>query len=341
MKKLIIMLASFALVASFAMSAAADPDWDFYGSSRVFTTYTDTEVFAAEDVEDFTLGLQGNSRIGANVKVSDTLSGRFEYGTGVNVRLLYGVWNFGPGTLLVGQTYTPANFFYSSSIYNGDTGALPWGGIYSGRQPVLQLQFGGLKLALVSAASATLVTDSIVSDTEKDLPAVEISYDFKMDNFSAKVAAAYNTFEVESAGAWYDIDSYILGVGGKISFGNFYVAGDGYVGENTQHLIWTDFGGALAASVASGVVSDVENMGFLLVAGASLTDMFSVEFGYGYAEADKDGMTADDEVSTAYALVGINLAPGVSVTPEVGMIDYNEVGQGEVVYVAAKWMINF
>lgn len=103
MKKLVVMAAALAMVLSVAMTAAA-ADWNFYGNARVGTFVHDTETPGAADVQTFEQNLQGNSRIGARVQVSDELRGRFEYGTGVNVRHLFGEWDFGPGKLLVGQT---------------------------------------------------------------------------------------------------------------------------------------------------------------------------------------------------------------------------------------------
>lgn len=56
--------------------------------------------------------------------MSDELTGGFEYGSGVNLRKLYGEWNFGAGSLLIGQTYTPLNYFYSNQVYGGDNDLL-------------------------------------------------------------------------------------------------------------------------------------------------------------------------------------------------------------------------
>lgn len=98
-------------------------EWNFYGSARVSTFQTNTEMPSVPDTDNFALALQSNSRIGANVKVSDKLSGAFEYGASggnVNLRKLYGEWDFGAGKFLVGQTYAPMNWFYSNQVYGVD-----------------------------------------------------------------------------------------------------------------------------------------------------------------------------------------------------------------------------
>ena len=97
MKKLVIIIATIAVLFSSAHAA----DWNFYGSARVSTFYENVEV-SGSDTNNFDMGLQGNSRIGARIKVSDELSGRFEYGASdgnVNLRYLYGIWNFGAGSI--------------------------------------------------------------------------------------------------------------------------------------------------------------------------------------------------------------------------------------------------
>ncbi|MCP4722054.1 MAG: hypothetical protein GY860_21555, partial [Desulfobacteraceae bacterium] len=154
MKKLMIMVAAMVMLASSAYAA----DWNFYGSARVATFYNSVETISSgvASADNYSQALQGNSRIGATVKVSDELTGGFEYGTGVNVRKLYGEWNFGAGKLLVGQTYTPLNWFYSDQVgVGGDMDLLAYGGVYSARQAMLQLTFGGLKVALVPVVQAT------------------------------------------------------------------------------------------------------------------------------------------------------------------------------------------
>ncbi len=84
----------------------------------------------AESDRDTQWALQGNSRIGANVSAGD-VSGRFEYGTGVNLRLLYGTWNFGGGKLTVGRAYTPLMVCYSSQVYATDNGLVGFGYLFA------------------------------------------------------------------------------------------------------------------------------------------------------------------------------------------------------------------
>jgi hypothetical protein len=63
---------------------------------------------ATADTKNISEALQGPTPVSAQrLKFPTNCPARFEYGTTVNVRLLYGEWNFGAGKLLVGQDYLP------------------------------------------------------------------------------------------------------------------------------------------------------------------------------------------------------------------------------------------
>lgn len=339
MKKLIVLVAALAMVATSAMTVAA-ADWNFYGSSRVMTWWEDWDV---ADTQSLDMGLQGNARIGATVKVSDELTGGFEYGTGVNVRKLYGEWNFGAGKFLVGQTYTPLNAFYSNQVYGVDNDMLAQGGIYSGRAAMLQLTFGGFKFAFVDPNETDVIGGAT---SEVDFPAIEASYLMKFDMVSLKLMGGYQSYELQNAGVGEDVDSYVVALGAATNFGAFYLNGNIYGGENSGHLMaisvdgdnaWND---GLAGWDGQSVL-DNDCFGFIIVAGFKANDMFSFEAGYGYAETELDGAAAEDEVATYYLQATVTLAPGVFVVPEIGIIDGEETGDEELTYFGAKWQINF
>jgi len=370
MKKLITLVAAMAMVATFAMTAAA-AEWDFYGSARVNTSYYDIDKAGVDYQETLNEFLQGNSRIGATVKVSDELTGGFEYGTGVNVRKLYGEWNFGPGSFLVGQTYTPLNWFYSNQIYDSDTDLLAYGGLYSGRAPMLRLTFGGFQVAAVvanhddvvydgkaaplaeavaDATDATSLFDAAsnlaalkASKTEIKFPTIEASYSLNMDDFGVQVAAGYNPYELTNDSTTYDVDAWVVALGANLNIGPGYIQGNVYTGDNAGHIIWIDTVTEGKAVFNGTQVLDNECWGFILVAGAKINDMFSVEFGYGQASTEVDTLNVDDEVTSYYGQTTITLAPGVFFVPEIGVVE-NEVAGSEVLkmtYASVKWQINF
>lgn len=323
MKKLMVLVAALALVAGSAMTAAA-ADWNFYGSARVATYFQDSD-------DNYRQALQGNSRIGANVKVSDELTGRFEYGHGggnTGLRLLYGEWNFGAGSLLVGQTYSPLNMFPSIQVGVPDLGyetnLLAFGGVYSGREQILQLQFGGFKIAAVPVNAP--------AGAEIDFPAIEANYFINFDAFRLEIAGGYQSYETAAG----EVDSYVVALQGGANFGPAYVKGNVYMGENAGDLIWINTGGSNGAGTPG--AGDVDNIGFVLVAGMKVNDFASFEAGYGWAEVDNG---AEDEVKSYYLQSTLTLAPGVFIVPEIGQVDMVEAGQPDYTYYGAKWQINF
>lgn len=345
MKKLLLVVA---LVAMFAGSAIA-ADWNFYGSARISTFWvkTDANTPGVDDTTNYEQGLQGNARIGAKVKVSDELTGRFEYGTGggnANIRLLYGTWNFGAGALTVGQDYAPLNWFYSDQVFDGDADLLPYGGVYSGRVGQLKLKFGGFQVALVPAKQAS--TGAAVT-TEVKIPGIELAYNMAFDNIAVNFGAGYQTYDVKTVTVDDNIASWVLALGAKANFGAFYLAGNIYGGQNAGNMISIDTDADRGwddglANVGATRVEDTDNIGALLVAGFALNDMFNFEMGYGYAKSDYDNTaSADDKVQSYYVNSTIHLAPGVFVVPELGRIDGYEDGQNDVTYFGMKWQINF
>jgi len=358
MRKLMVLVAALALVAGSAMTAAA-ADWNFYGSARVATFIVDVEeqVTGGTDTNNYSQSLRGNSRIGANVKVSDELTGRFEYGTGVNTRILWGEWNFGAGSLGIGQHYTPLNYFYSNQVYASDNGLLAQGGVYSGRESMIRLKFGGFEIAALAprtAIAASTGSSLLGYGTETSIPGIEANYNLKMDSISFNLGAGYQTYEILGTPTGdHDVDSWVVALGARAGFGAAYVGGNVFMGDNVGHIleisvdgdnVWgVNDGDGLADFNGTNVV-DNEAMGFIIVAGFKANDMFSFEAGYGYAEVEQmGGLMDDNEVQSYYVQSQITLAPGVFITPEIGMFDGKEDGAGnfETLYYGAKWQINF
>lgn len=363
MKKLYVSMAVVALAFVFVGRAVA-ADWNFYGSARMTTFYTNIDKEAngtLNDDTDLTHTLQGNSRIGATMQ-SGSVGGGFEYGTGVNVRKLFGTWNFGSGELLVGQTYTPVTLLLSNQVYNGDNGLLNGGEFYAGRQPMLQLKFaagmGDFKFALVSPTVAALTSTTVstapaapgtvvsttttslfgqpgVTETDVTLPKIELSYRFKGDAWFAQIYSGYQTYDAaDAADNGKAITSYVVGLGGAYSWSMVTLKANIYTAQNpTQYGATTATAGAPAGSAYLNPVwngtdyEDASNMGGLLMAGFSFNDILGLELGIGYSasEVDVSGIKTEKTVMTYYVQLPITLADGVFIVPEVGNYDFGDL----------------
>lgn len=361
MKKLFLIFIAASLVAAFSVPAAADDaQWNFYGIIKLDTwsindsKERDAVHTPAKSDRDTAWSLDAGARIGATVKNGD-VGGGFEYGASggnANIRKLYGTWNFGAGQLLVGQTYTPCNIIISNEAYFA--GAFVANGVlYDGRRPMIQVKFGDFKFALVqpSTGGSSLFTDpaspgfDASAETDTTFPKIEAKYTFKTDMFRVGVAGGYNSYEVDTDAKTYDVDSWVAALWGQVNMGPAYVRGSIFKALN---------GGAfgLASSgdddfdFVGNKIKDVDSLVYALIAGAKLSDMFALQAAYGHISHESDVLGAkDDETTSYYVQATITLAPGVTITPEVGKVDYEKnsanVKEGDETYFGALWQVYF
>ena len=350
MKKLIFIVAALAMITGSAYAA----DWNFYGSARVQTWYNDVEdnaVPTSSSATNLDMGLQGNARIGANVKVSDELTGRFEYGASsgnANIRLLYGTWNFGGGTLRIGQDYTPLYLPVSNQVYTGDYGLGGYGEPYPGRKAQIKLTFGGFQIAIVEPNGnfddGTGADDAVDTATEIKIPQIQSNYKLAMDNWNLALGAGYATFEETTLNN--SVDSFVVTVRGGMTFGALKLGAEVFGGSNVGNIVAVDVNGIASgaglAEVTAGTVVDNDAYGYEIVAGYTINDMFGLEAGVGFVKTELDeANSTKDEVIAYYVQAPITLAPGVFIVPEFGVFDYKETEQSETTYFGAKWQINF
>jgi len=325
-------------------------EWNFFGSARMSTFFSEKNAaYTGTGFKDNDLGwdLQGNSRFGALVKAGD-ITGSFEYGTGINLRKLYGQWDFGGGSLLVGQTYTPCNAFYSNQVGGGDTDLLPYGGIYDGRHPMIRLKVGGFRFAAVKPGSDVLNEDSV--DTK--IPKFEADYNFNAGPVSLKFLGGYNQYNTkdDATDNTYAITSWIAGGGVSFNAGPFYANGNIYYGQNLGPF------GMWQQSVYDDPLWDgteyqnAKTVGYLGVVGFKVSDMLTFEGGYAHIEskADAAGVSYKDPAQSYYIQAVITIAKGFFIVPEVGVFDLKTVDAGAVstdegkdTYFGLKWQINF
>jgi hypothetical protein len=382
MKKLLVLLTACALVAAFSVPAMAKMEWSFYGSSRVFTQVVDDdwEIQTGNpnqpfDDTDFGLGLQGNSRFGAWAR-SDNIVGRIEYGTGVNLRLLYGIWKLSWANFIIGQTYTPAAAqFISNQVFAGDLDLLSSGAVYAGRQPQLKFEVpftnGVFEIAAIAPnseavtgwAAGTVVNGNALGSVELDtyMPKFEARLAYKFGPAQFRIGGGWNSYEVTGIDVINqeherDIDTWFVVGDIMFSMGPFYANVGGHFGENPDEfgLIGQVNGaGQLSATydATTGGIADVDEWGVVVVAGFKLNDMISFEAGWGHLDQDIDvaAVHTEDDVDTYYLQAVITPIKGVKIIPEIGVNDYGDLevsnaadtSQGDETYYLIQWRIDF
>ncbi len=389
MRKLLVLIAAGALVVAFTVPAIA-ADWEFNGrvAFRTFMVQ-DSEEAAREfkgfdpagnvDDSDLYWGRYCDNWIGATV-TAGPITGKFMYrpleahptiGSG-DFAQLSASYDFGGWSLLLGKDLGPVNFFPSGQVYLDDMGLVGFGGMFTYFKPMMQGTFGNLKIALAEPEtsspiimiggnpSMTLINNPWVGgyyttpsdNIDTSIPKIEASYSFVVGPASLSVMGGYQTYDEKNTttDTSYSIDSYIFGVGFKIPFGAAYVNGDIFMGQNLgQYQTTFQFG--MDDAVWDGTeVCDTDTMGYCLVVGYKLSDMYTLEVGYGSVEHEVDvlGVTFEDPTVSYYVQLPINVAEGFQIVPEIGIVDYDDysvggvsVEEGDTTYYGARWQICF
>jgi len=369
-------------------------DWAFYGQARMWTSWesADEETAIAapnfaglsagsrsrgwnaggvlQDDSDLDWKLQTNSRLGANVKWGN-VGGQVEFGNaggdpgtdfGATWRLMYGTWNFGPGTLLVGKDYTPYFFIVSGMCGpgGGECNGIGQGTIYHGRRAQLKLRMGGFQFALVQPNSQTLAINSATSavtavpanivinditagptgirDVDQTLPGIEASYSMNFGPVGLFLGGFYNTFDQEfnvgTAVSDFSIDSWAVGLGARSAFGPLYVNGSAQFGSNvgnggmpTNLLVTRMLKNGLGIG---SVEEDAEYMAAQLIVGFKLMDSLAFEGGVIWQKGDVDnpsiiGQNIEQAMLAYYIQAVWSPAKNVFIVPEFGIIDNGEL----------------
>jgi hypothetical protein len=283
----------------------------------------------------------------------------------ITSRRLYGVWNFGAGTLKVGKDYTPVTQFISNQVYDEDLGLLYLGAPYGGRHGQVTLGFGGFEVALVTPEIDTDIIDpgtgldaNTTGNERRIIPKLEASYGMSFDAWDFKVMGGYQYYSLKNVesltnpGDTNDISvtSYTVGGSGMFNFGPAYVGAQFQYGRNAGNARWgmSYTGYDEAGWDGDDDTNDVDSMGGILVAGMKVSDMLSFELGGGYMVNDPKDADINDEKTKSYSVYlnsTIALAPGVFIVPEVGILEFGNTptdeDQGNQFYLGAKWQINF
>ncbi len=364
MKRLMAVLLTLVFAAP---AMAMESEWDLYGSARVSMFWVNKDKDANDGINDDTdldNGLMSTARIGARVKATEQVSGRFEYGASdgnASIRLLYGVFDFGAGSLLVGQDWDAAGAGISNQVVLNETNLLEGGDYTIGRDPQIRLSFGNFSLALIKnqgdPAGVGGAADAGYTESEITLPMVEAVYTFSTDKVMIKPHASYQTFDVKTTGTGQSsesVTSYALGVGAKVQLGPASIGASAYYGQNLyNHGVWFRANASAAkAQLVNGSINDATGYGAAFVFMMPFTEAIGFEAGVGYTSNEVDtapGVTIEDDGMTYYVQLPITLAEGVTIVPEISVFDDGttsvtgaaDIEEGTTTCIGAKFQINF
>lgn len=345
MRKLLILVSAVALVVAFTLPVAAEVS--FYGNVRMITFWEsyDPDTPGADTVSDLAWQLDdGSSRFGARFK-EGAVGANVEMRPRVTsyIRHFNGTWDFGAGTLLVGQAWSPTFSCVSSSICEGGLSGGRGDTYGSLRIPQVAVHIGSLQIAGAQPTKANLLGGTSTTS----IPKIEASYALKAGPAAIKIYGGFNSSEEEVGTTTYDYSSMLFGANAVMGFGaaklgiNLYTCNNpglyGEVGSNAQ-----------ANTITGTEVNDVDTLGFLVDFNYTLSPTMSIYAGYGQAVSELD-TPGTNEKTSSYMYVGlpISLAKGVTLTPEIAITtDEHDTGAAttpapSTTYYGAYWFIAF
>jgi hypothetical protein len=368
-----------------AALAAATPalalDITPYGAIRVGSWYTASTYYAypatatatspargtAQHDGDFTFDLQGDSFVGMRVKEAD-FSAVAEIGAynpknrsaGLELRLLFGEWDFGGGKVRVG--YAPSPYVYrSEQAFDSDGGFNGYGSLWDGRMAQIKVSANnGLYLTLMKqgtgsgagggndlivvpgsttaaangnnwngTAFTNTATQYAAANTNYDtfMPKTIVGYEGKSGILTYGGGAAANFFKVTpsaaDAVAYQDeIYSYLGFAHCKIDLAPVEIKLNAYTGQNVGNLMSNPgaANGSLYFRNAAGQTANAYTYGGWAQLGYIMNEKVKMFAGASY-ETNDTRLTSADERMAAFANLQYAVTRNIKVVPEFSFLN--------------------
>lgn len=361
MRKLLVLLVASAVIFTMALPVMAQSTVNLYGSARMETfiqSFDKEQTTLGYDDDDLVWRLdQSSSRFGARFKAGD-LAGNVEIRPNSNsvMRHWYGTWNFGSGTLLLGQTWSVSFMPICDECMIGGGGFMSGYGDLGGvvRQGQIRVSFpmkavnGTLDIAALEPTSNTTLSGT--SDTDTTIPRLEAGLSFARGPISGKVVLGYGSFDaVNATDQSKSVDSYFLTANVTGGFGPFWLSLAGGFGQNMKDY---GYGGSVFnANLLNNSVNDVDQTRFAGEIGFNVSDTFALFANYAMLSESRDNTAGDDEDEKSMMAFGakITVAKGFTMTPEIVITDEAErttngvkgLDRGGQTYYGIYWQIDF
>ena len=351
MKKTAISL--LVLTLALFLVAPATAEFNPYGSMRLLTGWYDIEANDApllDDDGDSVWELSDISRFGAKFQTGD-LGGRVELGlkgdgrgdNAVYIRLLYGTWDFGGGTLLVGQEWTPYTFTSAQIAPRYSIGGdhptidhennfIGYGCLWNTRQPQIELKLdNGLYVSLIQPETATSSGSTLPAPADEDvtIPKACVGYKHDTENISLHGGVSYNTYGYDDGVIDERVDSYLIYLNGKAGVAKADLQWSLHYGQNlTDFGLWNREEAASAQIDATGDIEDSDCWGGYLQIGVPV-DSVTITVGCGYTQSDNDALGSEEDEQMSYFInAKIPIADTFFVVPELSFYDQMEDANG-------------
>lgn len=323
-------------------------------------------------------GTQANSRIKMFMK-SDNLEGFIELGwntdsNSVTTREYWGKYKFNDMAYIqIGQSHqlfsTPG---FAHQSWGGDIEMHGLGVSFNPPTPKIILGYGGFAFALAQPFTGTalgkVASAGVDADIDTYIPQLQAAYQYKADTWRVKLGGAYQHTKINKiniagtkVASSKNVNSWLVAVDGNIYFGPLSLGATVSGGQNWADAQWNSTRGGLDNSLSTikhtgmfgveidnGKIKNTTSVMGAVIAGYRLTEALSFEAGVGYRYDENKVWDKDSHILNVYLQAPYTVAPGFTITPEIGYIDlFKTVSTGKAVdagyiwYAGAKWQMDF
>ncbi len=305
----------------------------YYNSDKTFT--------GSKSITEFTSTLYAASRIGAKF-TKDGINGKFEIGVKNNnavfLRLAFVQFKKDNLSFLVGQDFTGfTSKNYSSQVtsFNSSTDLanVGLGAFFDSRKPMLKICYDKKLYVIFMQPSKVNPANLDPSAINALFPKINLGYNFIGDNFSVfpTFGLNFSKYDKENNSNNLNIDDTVLAYAFATTFNFkldvFELKGQVNYGQNiSDYGIKGYHANALFDFNKNSVINNVTLGGFLQT-GFNLSNKKLI-FGFGYTSTKNDNQDDPNTAMDTFLQINLPIAKNLTLTPELGYIDYMEDGNG-------------
>lgn len=336
---------------------------------------------------------QSDSYIGMEM-ASDHLEGYIEMqwdfdDNKVVTNYYWGKYNFNENfSILIGQTDPLFIQEISNQVIYDNMNLNSLGTANSDTLPMIALAYQGFTFAMAKPVTndgdmleaanrgynmINMVPSEYAYNLDTFMPQLQASYAYEADTWRIKFAGAYanariKKFSIDDGTTIYDlrgsktVHSWLLGMDGQVFFGPLTLGAAVSYGENWETAGWNESELALGHALikpnvgaTSYKIKDTNTLMLSMTAGYQLTEALYFEGGAGYRRDDNNMFEDANNSFAVYLQAVYQVAPGFSIIPEIGYIDYGDntgfkwAGRksgdtkslGNEWYAGAQWRLDF
>lgn len=350
MKKILLVMVTLMLLSMIYAQSEIKP----YGSVRVnyWEDMVSKELSGFDKADaDMNFGLQSNSRMGINFK-SDGIIGKVEYGTGVNLRLLYAKQDFGNYTVLIGQDYDGISE-YAGQVYGTDNGLIGYGAVDGSRNPQIKFEMkNGFYAALIKLYTTGDPAGLGTSNIDASFPKMNFGFKYKSGPLYVHPSLLFQSYAYDKDAATFDeaVTSWLFACTGQYDMKPFIVRAQINYGSNTGFMGISGPSTTGNWNASNHEITNTSTLGGFGEFSMLINEVMTIDTGFGYASSSNDkyisasNKKVSDSQMAVYAQLKYKIGK-LTFIPEIGlqdkMKDKADVKEGNLTYFGSQFRIDF